>query len=124
MESNSLILSIYFINTLILKLNILSIKRHRSFIHFILVRLTLHNDQNQHVFTFFVLFQGDRTSWEYHTVTVTRVIGYGFGMYLKYYFLDFFGLKIRVNVDEAINYRFSMKITFQIPFQNNESFFP
>lgn len=24
--------------------------------------------------------QGDRTSWEYHTVSVTRVSGYGFGI--------------------------------------------
>jgi len=29
---------------------------------------------------FFVLFQGDRTTWEYHTVAVTRVPGYGFGI--------------------------------------------
>jgi tight junction protein 1 len=28
----------------------------------------------------FLLLQSDRTSWEYHTVTLSRVPGYGFGI--------------------------------------------
>lgn len=27
-----------------------------------------------------IYLQGDRTTWEYHTVSVTRVPGYGFGI--------------------------------------------
>lgn len=31
-------------------------------------------------FNVYFCFQGDRTTWEYHTVSVTRVQGYGFGI--------------------------------------------
>lgn len=31
-------------------------------------------------FLHFIFLQGDRTTWEYHTVSVTRVPGYGFGI--------------------------------------------
>lgn len=34
---------------------------------------------NNHRSLFF-LSQGERSSWEYHTITVTRVSGYGFGI--------------------------------------------
>lgn len=39
-------------------------------------------DSLQYLFNgfFFCCLQGDRTTWEYHTVSVTRVPGYGFGI--------------------------------------------
>jgi hypothetical protein len=33
-----------------------------------------------HPFLFFFFLQGERTTWEYHTVILYRVAGYGFGI--------------------------------------------